>query len=337
LKIFVSYSRRDAGDFAEQIRESLIDEHEVFTDVNNIQLGDVWSNIIEENISTCDIFVVIVTYRALQSPHVESEILQAQRENKKIIPCFHKSVTNGYIKWGLDKIQGIEFTNEYQLARDLHYKIAYHDSSNKNRGRIFETTPKTAETNKISPPKLRIDLKVIISIMAIAVIVSIIIVIMFFPFNNLPIANAGSNQAVDSRDIVILNGNKSRDSDGNIVSYSWNQIDEGPKVALNNPYTSNPSFRAPIVTSDTKLTFTLTVKDNKGNNSTNFASVDITVKAVNDPPIANNQTIITTINKPVNITLTAYDPQRNDTVTAQIVSQPSNGSLSEINQETGLI
>ena len=123
MKIFVSYSRRDAGDFARQIDESLIDEHDVFTDINTIQLGDVWSNTIDKNISTCDIFIVIVTFAALRSTEVEKEVLQAKKENKKIIPCLFRGIRKDSIKWGLEKIQGIEFSNEYQLARDLYSKI----------------------------------------------------------------------------------------------------------------------------------------------------------------------------------------------------------------------
>ena len=35
VKIFVSYSRRDASDFAEKISETLEDEHDVFTDIRD--------------------------------------------------------------------------------------------------------------------------------------------------------------------------------------------------------------------------------------------------------------------------------------------------------------
>jgi tetratricopeptide (TPR) repeat protein len=125
VKVFISYSRTDAGDFANQIHRHLSNfKYDTFTDVNDIRGGDVWSKTIEENISGCDIFVVIVTHGALQSPHVEKEVLQAQTENKKIIPCFHRSITNRYIdKLELNKIQGVEFSDKYELARDLYLMI----------------------------------------------------------------------------------------------------------------------------------------------------------------------------------------------------------------------
>lgn len=103
MKIFVSYSRRDAGDFANQIHESLIEKHDVFTDVKNIQLGDVWNNTIEKNISTCDVFVVIITEAALRSIEVEKEVIQAQKENKKIIPCIYRGIRIESHKVGIRK------------------------------------------------------------------------------------------------------------------------------------------------------------------------------------------------------------------------------------------
>ena len=120
MKIFVSYSRRDAGDFANHIHRHLSHfKHDVFTDVNDIRAGDIWSNTIEQNISSCDVFVVIVTHGALNSPHVENEVLQAQKENKTIIPCFFRDINPNKIKLGLEKIKGVEFSDKYELARDL--------------------------------------------------------------------------------------------------------------------------------------------------------------------------------------------------------------------------
>lgn len=129
MKLFVSYSRRDAGDFAEQTRRHLTTfNHAVFTDIDSINIGDIWNHVIEDNITNCDIFVVIITHGSLVSPHVENEVLQAQREHKTVIPCLHRNVELrgvGYIniKWGLEKIQGIEFEDKYELARDLYLKI----------------------------------------------------------------------------------------------------------------------------------------------------------------------------------------------------------------------
>jgi tetratricopeptide (TPR) repeat protein len=120
VKIFVSYSRRDAGDFAEQIRRHLSTfNHTVFTDIKSINVGDIWNDSIEYNITNCNIFVVIITHGSLLSPHVEKEVLQAQREHKIIIPCLHRDVEKDEIKWNLHTIQGIEFEDRYELTRGI--------------------------------------------------------------------------------------------------------------------------------------------------------------------------------------------------------------------------
>jgi hypothetical protein len=45
VKIFVSYSRRDAGDFARHVHKYLREKgHDVFIDVNSIRIGGPWSD-----------------------------------------------------------------------------------------------------------------------------------------------------------------------------------------------------------------------------------------------------------------------------------------------------
>jgi tetratricopeptide (TPR) repeat protein len=129
VKLFISYSREDAGDFAKHVHRYLMNSgYDVFIDVNNITIGDPWAHSIEQNISNCDVFLVILTPDALRSNYVENEILQAQRDNKIIVPCISEDVAYNNIKWGLDKIQGIEFINEYQLTRKLYSKIKSYEN-----------------------------------------------------------------------------------------------------------------------------------------------------------------------------------------------------------------
>jgi plastocyanin len=165
VKIFVSYSRRDA-DFAQQVYDYFKDSgHDIFTDVNNIKLGDVWSNTIENNISNCDVFVIIVTHAALRSPEVEKEVLSAKTQNKKIIPAVHKSVQYNDIKWDLNKIQGIEFEDKYELARTLYLKIA------NNQGEKASNPSLTVSRRQ------RSNLKIIIPIVAVGAIIGLTIII----------------------------------------------------------------------------------------------------------------------------------------------------------------
>lgn len=122
-KVYVCYSRRDAGDLAERIYDYLKDAgYDVFIDLdqNTIRAGGVWSTVIDENISKCNLFVVIITPFALRSSQVEKEVSQAVREKKRIIPVIHKYVSKKDVKWGLGQFQGINFEDKYELARKLY-------------------------------------------------------------------------------------------------------------------------------------------------------------------------------------------------------------------------
>jgi len=120
----VSYSRADGGEFAGKVYDYFrTNSHDVFTDVNNINAGDPWSKVIEENISTSDIFVVILTFAALSSGEVEREVLQAQRGRKKIVPAKYKNIRFDEVPWGLNANQGIEFESKDEIVTRLYEKI----------------------------------------------------------------------------------------------------------------------------------------------------------------------------------------------------------------------
>ncbi len=85
MKIFIFYSRRDATHYVEHIYEYLKDfGHDIFTDTKNIRGGEVWSEVIGNNISICDYFVIILTPASLNSPEVEKEVLFAIDKEKNI-------------------------------------------------------------------------------------------------------------------------------------------------------------------------------------------------------------------------------------------------------------
>jgi Flp pilus assembly protein TadD len=106
--------------------------------------------------------------------------------------------------------------------------------------------------------------------------------------NHRPVSNAGINQTINENTTVMLNGIASDPDPGDYdkLTYLWKQI-AGPVIELSNNTGTNPSFTAPIVSSDRELRFSLTAKDNKGAESKNSAIVTITVKHLNRSPLAN--------------------------------------------------
>jgi hypothetical protein len=95
--------------------------------------------------------------------------------------------------------------------------------------------------------------------------------------NSAPSADAGTDQVVDEGAGVMLDGSASSDSDGTIATYAWIQT-AGPAVSLSDADTATPSFTAPLVSSDTTLTFELTVTDDQG--ATDADTVSVTVRDV---------------------------------------------------------
>jgi hypothetical protein len=91
-----------------------------------------------------------------------------------------------------------------------------------------------------------------------------------------PVANAGSNQNVQSGTPVTLDGSNSSDHFGGAVIYEWSQT-QGTTVTLSDTTAAKPTFDAPYVGSggDT-LTFQLTVTDPAGLQATATTSVSVT-------------------------------------------------------------
>lgn len=155
MKIFISYSRDDAGNFAQHVHKYLRDiGYDIFIDVNSIRIGDPWAGSIEKNISECNIFVVILTPDSLRSNHVADEVLYAQKENKAIVPCIHEYVNYNEIKWGLEKIQGVEFADKYELAMRLYSKIRNYEENKEPIDDFSESFSKSVETTAtaVTPP-----------------------------------------------------------------------------------------------------------------------------------------------------------------------------------------
>ncbi|MDF4856847.1 PKD domain-containing protein, partial [Vibrio parahaemolyticus] len=108
------------------------------------------------------------------------------------------------------------------------------------------------------------------------------------PVNRAPIADAGMAQTVVAPATVTLDGSASRDTDGTIASYYWEQI-AGPTVQLSDANQAQASFSIGEVTQTEIFRFKLTVTDNEG--ASGSATVQITVKAEdggveNTPPVA---------------------------------------------------
>jgi len=116
---------------------------------------------------------------------------------------------------------------------------------------------------------------------------------------------------------IVLTAN---DADGNALTYSTVSLPAHGQLigsAPNVTYVPNPNYFG----SDQ---FTFRVWD--GTDLSNTATVAITVTPVNDPPVANDQAVVTSQNTPVVVTLTGSDIDSAN-LTFSVATGPSHGTL----------
>jgi hypothetical protein len=102
--------------------------------------------------------------------------------------------------------------------------------------------------------------------------------------NKAPVAEAGLDQTVGEGGGVVLDGSGSSDPEGQPLTYQWSQL-SGTPVSLNLVDPVHPTFAAPLVPAGGgTLTFQLIVNDGKLNSPSD--TVNISVKNLNHPPVA---------------------------------------------------
>ena len=129
-----------------------------------------------------------------------------------------------------------------------------------------------------------------------------------------PSADAGDPRTVTEGDTVMLDGTRSRDTEGgDSLTYLWVQTG-GPEATLSDATIAEPTFTVPNVGGDTDITFTLTVTDT--NSLTDTDTVTITVNDVpNTAPSVDagaNQNV--SEGDTVSLSGTASDADPEDTV-----------------------
>jgi hypothetical protein len=147
--------------------------------------------------------------------------------------------------------------------------------------------------------------------------------------NQPPTANAGPAQTANEGATVTLTGSGT-DPDGTIASYTWVQT-AGPTVALTNANTATATFTAPAVTADTVLTFALTVTDNNGGTAT--ATTNVTVRNVNQPPVANAGAA-QTVNEGSLTTLSGSASDSDGTIASYVWTQTAGPAVTLLNANT---
>ena len=122
--------------------------------------------------------------------------------------------------------------------------------------------------------------------------------------NHDPSVNAGPDRTVyEGTNDVTLKGT-ARDTDGDRLSYSWEQT-AGESAVLSDANTVRPKFNAPDVNGDTVLLFKLTVSDGKGGQGTDDVKIRIKDKPGDNSKVAPVEPLASNFN------LANHDPSVN--------------------------
>ena len=141
------------------------------------------------------------------------------------------------------------------------------------------------------------------------------VTITVLPVNDAPvIQNQNISLDEDTNAAIVLSGT---DADGDQLTFSYTQPTYGSFDG--NTYTPNTNFNGPD-------SFTYIAND--GTEDSAAATVYITVNAVNDAPVAEDQNLSTAINTALDIVLTGSDVDIEDTLSYTVIQTPANGTLS---------
>jgi alpha-tubulin suppressor-like RCC1 family protein/uncharacterized protein YkwD/plastocyanin/thiol-disulfide isomerase/thioredoxin/uncharacterized membrane protein YphA (DoxX/SURF4 family) len=141
-----------------------------------------------------------------------------------------------------------------------------------------------------------------------------------------PTVDAGNDASLNAGDTFARSGSfTDPGADNWTATVDYGDSSGVQPLALNPDKTFNLSHLYP---DSGTFTITVEVTDDDGGVGTAIINITVTVTVVNQPPVAEDQTVATKTNTPVNITLAASDPD-GDPLTYSVMKTPGHGALSD--------
>jgi TIR domain-containing protein/FHA domain-containing protein len=120
LKVFISYSRKDSSDFADELVAGLeLADFAPFLDRHDIAAGEDWEKRLGGLIAQADTVVFVLSPEAVKSEPVGWEVSETLRLSKRLLPVVYKSVPETDIPETLRKLQFVRFDTAQGVTRPL--------------------------------------------------------------------------------------------------------------------------------------------------------------------------------------------------------------------------
>src|SRR5262245_15058667 len=120
LKVFISYSRRDASEFADELMAGIeLAGLAPFLDRHDISAVEDWETRLGGLIAQSDTVVFVITPESVKSQRCVWEVERTLGLSKRLLPVIHKSVADADIPSQLSRLQFVRFDTGRGLARPL--------------------------------------------------------------------------------------------------------------------------------------------------------------------------------------------------------------------------
>ena len=120
LKVFVSYSRRDSADFADELVAGLeLAGFAPFLDRHDIAAGEDWEARLGDLIAQSDTVVFVVSPGAVKSERCIWEVDRTLELSKRLLPVIYKPTPEADIPERLRRLQFVRFDTGRGIARPL--------------------------------------------------------------------------------------------------------------------------------------------------------------------------------------------------------------------------
>jgi hypothetical protein len=120
LKVFISYSRKDSTDFADELVAGLeLAGFAPFIDRHDIAAGEDWETRLGGLIQDADTVVYVISPEAVKSDRCAWEVDKSLALAKRLIPVIFKPVPEADIPQSLRRLQFIRFDQGLGITRPL--------------------------------------------------------------------------------------------------------------------------------------------------------------------------------------------------------------------------